>query len=583
MENRIIKKKLLYKLLIFILPLLILSIALTSIILSWTSYNYFLKTVDQDYRNIIKSSTGEIRQYMENAQKALESLALAISATKPDIWQKEMAMTAFVHITEKFMSVSLISLEGEKILSTGQEGERIDFSQDETFDEARAGYDAMSGLKRTKENIPYIDIAVPVLHLGEVKEILWGELNIKSIWDVIEGIHVGETGQVFIMDLSGRLVGHREMDRVVNASLIAKQEVLKTLHEPDMLMQWVEERDGERLYCVGQYLPALDWIVVLSQSYREIHAYLYQSIFWATVVTCLICLLAILFGWNRVKRFLIPIKDLHHQVQKIGKGDLDQKVAVESEDEIGDLALAFNEMSDSLKRFIDREVKTAKELVHAKNLAVLGTTSSKVTHEIGNFLNNLGLTITLFRNEKLSPKGERVLAILDKEALRIRGFIENFLKFAKVPELHLERTSLENIIRETLILQQPEADKRDVHFEFNWPSNLPFIHVDPHLIYQIFSNLIKNSLEAMISPGNIRIEGMTDGNYLQIILSDTGSGIESDVMKQIFDPFFTTKGKQGTGLGLSIVKTIVEAHRGTIECQSQIQKGTTFTLSFPLQ
>jgi len=213
MPSRIIRKKLLYKLLIYVIPLLIFSILLTGIILSWTSYNYFLKTIDQDYRNIIKSSTGEILLYMENAKRGLKGLSLSLSAIKPDSWQKVMALTAFVHASEIFMSVSLISLEGEEILSTGREGKYIDFSQDETFDEVRVGYDAISGVKRTKENIPYVDMAVPVLHLGEVKEILWGELNVKSVWDVLEGISVGETGQVFIMDLSGRLVGHREMDQ----------------------------------------------------------------------------------------------------------------------------------------------------------------------------------------------------------------------------------------------------------------------------------------------------------------------------------------------------------------------------------
>jgi len=334
---------------------------------------------------------------------------------------------------------------------------------------------------------------------------------------------------------------------------------------------------------VGYYLPALDWIVVLSQPYREIHAYLYKSVFWAAIVTCLVCIFAILFAWYQVNRFLLPIKDLHNQAQKISQGDFGQKFNIITEDEIGDLALAFNDMSDSLKRFIDREVKTAKELVHAKNLAVLGTTSSKVTHEIGNFLNNLGLTLTLLRNEKISSKGEGVLAILDKEAIRIRGFIENFLKFAKVPELHLAKTSLENIIRETVILQQAEIDKRGIDFQFKWPSDLPYVQVDSSLVYQIFNNLIKNSLEAMPDSGIICIEGMINGSYLQITLSDTGSGIEPEVMEKIFDPFFTTKGKKGTGLGLSIVKTIMEAHRGNIECQSQIHKGTTFILSFPLQ
>ena len=126
--NRIKKTKLIYKFLLFILPLLILSITITSIILSWTSYNYFLKTINQDYRNIIKSSAGEIRLYMESAQKNLEGLALVMAATKLNRWQKEMAMAAFNHSTTEFMSVSLISTEGKEIVSTGSDGTNITFS-----------------------------------------------------------------------------------------------------------------------------------------------------------------------------------------------------------------------------------------------------------------------------------------------------------------------------------------------------------------------------------------------------------------------------------------------------------------------
>jgi len=581
--KRIKKKKLIFKLLLFILPLLILSIIMTGIILSWTSYNYSLKTINQDYQNIIKSSAGEIRLYMENAQKGLEGLALVMTATKLDRWQKEMALTAFNHAVVEFMSISLISAEGKEILSVGRKGEAITFSQSETFKKVLAGQNAISGLMRTKENIPYIHMAVPVLHLGRIGEVLWGELNLKSVWDVLEGINVGQTGQVFIMDLSGRFIGHREIDLVLRANSTAEPEILKKLHESDTPVQWMEESDGARSYCLGYHIPGLDWIVVLSQSYSEIHAYLYQNIYWAVLITCLICIATILLGWNRVKRFLMPMQDLHDQVQRIGRGDLDQKVSVESHDEIGDLGLAFNEMTDSLKRFINREVETARELTHAKNLAILGITSSKVTHEVGNLLNNVGLTLSILKSENLSQSGENVLEIIEKDTVRVREFIRNFLQFAKKPDLHLEKASLDNIIREILMIQKPDAEKRGIHLELKWPSNPPSINVDPRLIYQVFNNLIKNSLEAMIDPGNIRIEGTINGEHLQVSIEDTGPGIEPDVVEHIFDPFFTTKGKKGTGLGLSIVKTIVETHRGTIECRSELKKGSTFILRLPLQ
>jgi two-component system NtrC family sensor kinase len=301
------------------------------------------------------------------------------------------------------------------------------------------------------------------------------------------------------------------------------------------------------------------------------------------LITCFLCLFAVLLGWHRVKRFLTPIHKLHAQVQRIGRGDLDQKVSVDSQDEIGDLGLAFNEMTDSLKKYIQREVETAKELVHAKNLAVLGSTSSKVTHEVGNLLNNVGMVLSTLKRETLSPMGEKSLQILVKESGRVKEFIHNFLQFAKKPELRLSKTSVHAIIREVLFVHQPDAEKRGIRLDLNWPSDVPPVNVDARLIYQVINNLVKNSLEAMTDSGKICIDGKIEGEHLLITMEDTGPGIEPDALERIFDPFFTTKGEKGTGLGLSIVKTIVEAHRGAIECQSQSGKGTTFILRLPLQ
>ena len=262
---------------------------------------------------------------------------------------------------------------------------------------------------------------------------------------------------------------------------------------------------------------------------------------------------------------------------------MDQKVSVNSQDEIGDLGIAFNEMTDSLKKFISREVETAQELAHAKNLAVLGSTSSKVTHEVGNLLNNVGLTLSTLKGETLSSTGKKALDILEKDSVRVKEFINNFLQFAKKPKLHLEKGSIDRIIREVLFTHQPVAEQKGISIELNWPPDLPPVNVDTRLMYQVINNLFKNSLEAMTDSGKILIEGRVEGEHLQVMIEDTGPGIEPDILERIFDPFFTTKGKKGTGLGLSIVKTILEAHRGTIECRSEMKKGTTFILRLPLQ
>jgi two-component system NtrC family sensor kinase len=576
------KTKILYKFLLFVLPFIILSIVITSVILTWTSYGYFQKTINQDYENIIKSSAGEIGLYMEHAHRGLETLSLAISATKLDPWQKQMALAAFTHKNSEFMSVSLISAQGKHIASTRWESQEFESVPAALFKKALSGQTAISGVLLTRESLPFIHIAVPVMRLGQVTEILWGELNLKSVWDVLEGITIGRTGHVYIMDLSGRYIAHREIDRVVSAPPVKNPEILKEVRASDIPVRWIEQKHGTRFFCLGSYIPRFDWVIVLEQPVPEIYAYLYRNIYRAILITGSVCLISLVLGWWVVRRFMAPIHTLHQQVQRIGQGDLDQKVSIDSKDEIGDLGLAFNDMTDSFKEHIRREVETAKELVHAKNLAVLGTTSSKVTHEVGNLLNNVSMSLTLLKDEPISENGSKALEILDKESARVREFIQNFLQFAKMPELRMTKIALDPIIKEVLTVHEPEAEKRRIRFQLDWPPDLPEINADPHLFYQVMNNLIKNSLEAISDSGIISIKGEVREAHLCVAVEDTGSGIAPEILDKMFDPFFTTKGKKGTGLGMSIAKTIIHAHRGTIECRSDTEKGTTVILRFPL-
>ncbi len=101
-------------------------------------------------------------------------------------------------------------------------------------------------------------------------------------------------------------------------------------------------------------------------------------------------------------------------------------------------------------------------------------------------------------------------------------------------------------------------------------------------MYQVMNNLVKNGLEAIDEGGVVSLKAEKNAKRLRISIEDTGPGIEPEVRKQIFKPFFSTKGKKGTGLGLSIVKSIMEAHRGSIECESEPRKGATFVLNMPL-
>lgn len=577
------KKKLLFKFLAFFLPMLIASIVLTGMILSFTSYGFFRKTIDQDYRNIIRASAGEIQLFMDNARRSLESLSLLISATKLDDWQQGMALAAFIHSHPQFAYVTLYATDGKSLATSLFEDPDAGAADAEPFISAAAGKSAISGVMAGEENIPFIHMAAPVSRLGKTTGVLWAELNLKAVWDVLEGIRIGKTGQVYIMDLSGRYIGHRQIDRVVRRPPADKPDILEEIRNAHGSVEWIENQSGAAVYNLGAHVPVLDWVVVLSQPRSEIFSYLYRNFWWAAVITLLIGVVATFLGWRWTRLILVPIQRLHMQVRNIGEGDLEHKVSVDTEDEIGELGRAFNDMTESLKTHIQREIETAKALAHARNLAVLGTASSKVTHEVGNFLNNTDMALSVLNREPVSERGKRILNVLENESGRVKAFIQNFLGFAKKPELILKKRPLDLIIKEVIGVFQPESEKRNIPIRFEWNPDIPMAPVDAGLIHQAFANLLKNGMEAVDHDGVIAVEGRLEADRVVLIVADSGPGMPPEIRDQIFEPFFTTKGKQGTGLGMPIVKTIVEAHRGVIECQSRPGQGTVFTICLPLR
>ena len=577
------KKKLLYQFLAFILPFIIVSILITGVILSFTNYNFFQKTIHQDYRNILMSSAGEVRMFVHGAAREVETLALQAGSTKPEQWQKEIALSAFLQGNTQFVSMALFLPDGTAVASgTPEDGGRSP-ADDPVFRQALSGKPAISGVMLTAGDIPHVTVAAPVFRLGEVEEVLVAELDLKAVWDVLEGITIGKTGQVYVLDARGRTIAHRQIDRVVRALPGIKPDVLNAVKTANAPVEWTENHGKTGVYHLAAYIPDLDWIMVLEQPVSEIYAYLFRNLFWAMMATLAVGIMAVWLGWRWIRRFLVPIQTMHRQVEEIGQGNLDQQISIKEENEIGDLAAAFNDMTDSLKAHIDREVENARALAHAKNLALLGTAASKMTHEMGNYLNNSQMALAGLKRETLSPGGENILKIIGNESGRVKAFIRQFLQFAKKPVLNLQKIRLEQVIREIMDIVGPEAQKRGVDIVLDWDAAIPQVVADAGLMSQVINNLIKNSLDAISGAGSITVTGAREDDGLVVSIADTGEGIAPENVENIFEPFFTTKGSGGTGLGMPIVKSNVEAHGGTISCQSDPGKGTVFIIRLPIE
>jgi len=159
------------------------------------------------------------------------------------------------------------------------------------------------------------------------------------------------------------------------------------------------------------------------------------------------------------------------------------------------------------------------------------------------------------------------------------------LGFARATALTFEKASIQDIIEELMKSYMDQAKAAEVKIIKQYVE-LPEIEVDRGQISQVFSNLILNAIQAMPNGGELslsilrgkEVEGILQSIKVQV--ADTGHGIAEDMLKKLFDPFFTTK-YGGTGLGLTITHSIVDAHKGYIDVESQIGKGTTFTVTLP--
>jgi len=277
------------------------------------------------------------------------------------------------------------------------------------------------------------------------------------------------------------------------------------------------------------------------------------------------------------QRLLAPIRTLTEGVKGVASGDLSRQVEVRGSDELAVLAREFNAMAASLDR-------QRQELLRAERLAAVGRISAHITHEIRNPLNSLGLNAELLAEELepgASAEARALLGAITREVDRLNAVAEEYLRFARLPRPVMSREDLNEILGGLVDFVTPEMAAAGVTVKRDLSRDLPPVWADEGQLRAVFLNLLRNSREAMAGGGTISVRtGRTADGGAEVTVSDTGSGIPPEQLERIFDPFFSTK-SGGTGLGLAFTLQVVREHGGTIRCQSEVGRGTTFSVNLP--
>ncbi len=238
----------------------------------------------------------------------------------------------------------------------------------------------------------------------------------------------------------------------------------------------------------------------------------------------------------------------------------------------------------NLENVIQELEQTQNQLIQKEKMASIGQLAAGVAHELNNPLTIILGHLELLLKEAKDQKIKNDLKIVYPETKRCAEIVESLLEFSRKSEFKLEPVSINRILTSTLRLIEYQLTLKNIKV-IKYKHSLPKISGDANRLRQVFNNLIWNASASMPKGGEIRISTFPDDEKknVKIVFSDTGRGIPEEKQKRIFDPFFTTaEPGKGIGLGLYASYTIIDAHGGKIEVESQLNKGSTFTVTLPL-
>lgn len=231
-------------------------------------------------------------------------------------------------------------------------------------------------------------------------------------------------------------------------------------------------------------------------------------------------------------------------------------------------------------------VDEAQQRARTERLAQLGTWLAGFAHEIRNPLSTIGLNLQLVKEDFAdaeTARGKRTykrLEVVEQEVKRLQAILAEFLRFARHPNLQPRPTDLNSMLRAVVDFTAPEMKQQGISLRFYPGGDVGTLELDGDQLRAALLNLLRNAQDACKPGDEVLISTERRGDRVRVRVTDTGSGMVSDVQARAFEPYFSTK-KQGTGLGLPTTRRIVEDHGGTLEVSSEPGRGTQFTVELP--
>ena len=581
------------------------------------------RLIAQEAANSVK---GFIQKKFEILQTANSIGDLAISSHE----QQKLVLDKLLGLEPAFRQLILLNAQARELQRVARVSklalsQSIETFEIELFSHASKGEKYVSPVyidNVTSE--PLMIMAVPITDVfGVFHGILTAEVNLKFMWDLVDSIKIGKRGVAYVVDKQGNLIAFGDISRVLRGEKLFHLEEVSKFVEGDESIHKDHANiskgiRGNRVVCNHAHLISPDWAVIVELPILEAYEPVIKTITRSMLFILICFVLATMLGIYISKRITKPVIDLRNATRKISKGDLNTQIGITSNDEIGDLAISFNQMVENLNRTTVSRNELAEEVLERKKAEEALREAKKhaetaseaksqflanMSHEIRTPINAIIGFTNLLRDTSLDEVQSDYVKTMHSSGDLLLTVINDILDFSRVEEKSYELECVDfdfmYLIESVFSMIRSKIIGSPVDILYRMEEGPRYFKGDPTRVRQILINLIGNSIkftekgEIFTTIGLDPCDKHGDGEpglirTLRVTIRDTGIGIPEDKKESIFEMFTqadtsTTRKYGGTGLGLSITKAFVEKMGGEIRVESEEGKGSKFIFTLKLK
>ncbi len=547
------------------------------------------RTIQNSFYEISLRASEEISLFLEHSKEILETLAMDLQETNLNAQQTQRIIENYVIRFSQFNELVIYSEDDQVQQFSTLSSPNRPMPDTPLIEKALEGNFVTSDTYLSADLTPMIWFLVPMNYDQANSKILIGQIDLLQMWQWVSDIQLGKQGYASVVDVQGNVVASG--DPHYKRAILSTEEEVPFVGFPTELPQvdqkkpakdshtkMIETAQGTSLFSMKLISKNPYWFLVFSQPRNEAFASIRAISKFLIVLTGLFLIIMFVTA-KLVNRYLFlrPVNQLVAATEAIGRGELDHQITDLGKDELGQLGRSFNKMSQDLAAL-------QQTILRQERMTMFGRMASSLAHDLKHPVKNIESAAKLLKDHYDKAEfRETFNNVVNREFSRINQFLEDLRHLTHEMPFRPKTMDLVQIIQEVLESFQSSMRQKDIMVQFLPPEPFPNLRADPDLMRRALENLISNGLQAMQGHGGkVTIALRQENQRVFLSVQDTGAGIPPKILAGLFEEFTTTKNR-GLGLGLAITKKIIELHRGDISVQSELNQGTTFTLSWPLQ